>query len=434
MTYTSEDAAFRARLLSDLGMTEDPRWSITELLKRHRTQVLTKEGLGVPVLDARLDAIETDYVKHVNEDDRQSLGISTNTVPTGASTSGTGDMVGLSFVHGVRGNHTGVPNNPSPGYFFGMNSYTYTGDQASDCAGLGVLYGNLLETVIRLPVGAQEIGSVSGLASHVGFSGASAGSTVDRMISMHVQAPVRKDGATAGNANLVYGLMVEAVNALGPSTHVRSLYVEGGTSQINSIIWYDDANGTVTDTVASSQLHLTANSTGAGTAPFIKLYPGNHGTKPTKIELKVSSLDILTGANTASLSAASSGELTLTSGRLKVQNQTNPWISVNDTVGADAHPGGNGADHILGGIQGYTHFGAYIAGSIEFRSIFNVNDYSGCDIVFSPRNSAGTKNDQLRLYGQGGVAINIPGVGLRTVEVGAIDSGGVGYRMLRVTN
>lgn len=373
-------------------------------------------GTGEPpdfVADLRRiaeDAGET-FAAKINEDQRLPLGIRNTVSPTGAATPGNTDIVALSFVNIIEGNHDGILNNFSPGFAFGLNSYTVTGDQIDDCAGLQYLYGNLIETAIRLPAGAQTLGFADGLACQVAFSHPTAGSTVDRMASLRVIAPERKDGAAAGTANEVYGMLIEECFAVGASTKVRSMEVRG-KSQLGAVLFSGDSSIT---SVGNTNLVLSANAPAPTDGPFITLIRNTDGTRPREIDMKTPKLTV--------------------GGEIRISDpDSKPYFSLGDNVGADAHPGGNAADYTIGALRGFTHFGLTEAASVEFRSVFNTNDYNGADIVLATKNTAGVKNDQLRAYGQGGIAVNIPGVGFRDVVVGAADSAGAGFRTLRVAN
>lgn len=359
-------------------------------------------------------ALATTYVPQSSASPRLALGINAVVTPTGATTPGSGDIVGIALSAKIAGNLVGVPSYLSTGMFFGVNSYVTTGSLIGDAAGLNYLYGNLLEAVVKLPIGAQTIAAVDGLAAQAAFSDASAGSTVSRMTSMHVIAPARKDGAVAGTATEVYGLVVDQATALGASTKVRSVSVTGD-SQFNALfITGAAATGATVDTVGGTVLTLTANSTGTGAAPQVLLFPGTDTTRPSEIQLTTTRARV--------------------SGEVRVDGASSSRFSIGDNIGADTHPGGNAVDWVMGGLRGFTHYGTNEAASVEFRSIFTSNAYKGGDVVLVTRDpTTGNPTDVARAKGDGTFWVNTS-AGFRWVQVGAVDSGGTGFRMLRVAN
>lgn len=121
-----------------------------------------------------------------------------------------------------------------PGFGWGLNVYSTTGQTAGDANGMNTLYGGLIEAAIRAPAG-TTVTSAIGLMSDVSFSQSLAAATVGTMTSMYVNRPRRKDGATAGTVTgTAYGLRVSKVAAVDTgAANGYSVYVEGGISVLN---------------------------------------------------------------------------------------------------------------------------------------------------------------------------------------------------------
>ncbi len=117
----------------------------------------------------------------------------------------------------------------NPGILFGRNSFTVVGKNSGDGVGVKGVYGELIEVDVQSPN--ANIPFIVGLQSEAAFANAAAGAVVGSLTSHKVAAPSRKDGATGGTADRVYGLYIETVAAgvLG-STRAFSLYVQGGYS------------------------------------------------------------------------------------------------------------------------------------------------------------------------------------------------------------
>lgn len=124
---------------------------------------------------------------------------------------------------------------PDPGFVWGTNFFTTTGTAAGDADGLVALYGGLIEADIRAPAG-SSIGTVIGLQAEAAFQSPSAGASVEKMYSMQVAAPVRKDGATAGTAGKAVGLFVQAVTNQVGASEAYSVEVDGGLSMFRGAV------------------------------------------------------------------------------------------------------------------------------------------------------------------------------------------------------
>jgi hypothetical protein len=155
-----------------------------------------------------------------------------------ASATGSRDKVAHEFVSSITGDLSASTGGGNPQFAWGLNVFTVTGTAAND--GNGGTIQNLIETDVAAPSGAISV--VQGLLVQAAFFGASAGATVGQMESLRVCAPARKDGATAGTANNVYGLFVEAVSAVGGGGSTFSVFVAGGVSRFGGRV---DVNNTI---------------------------------------------------------------------------------------------------------------------------------------------------------------------------------------------
>ena len=168
---------------------------------------------------------------------RQPFGSNVTLTPAAA---GTADKVGHILATTVSGDlSTGTGSNPT--FAFGLNVFTIVGTAALD--GNAGTISNLIETDVGAPSG--TIAAVRGLQVQAAFFGASAGATVTQMESLRVSAPTRKDGAVAGTAVSVYGLFVEAAVAVGASTSIFSVFVQGGVSRFGGRV---DVAGSIANT------------------------------------------------------------------------------------------------------------------------------------------------------------------------------------------
>jgi hypothetical protein len=164
-----------------------------------------------------------------------------------AGGSGTGDHIAHELQSLVKGEWKETTGS-DPNWAWGLDVFHTTGNEAGDANGLERME-NLVETAVRAPAG-THIHEVIGLMGQADFFGATAGATVDIMIGVRAEAPLRNAGATAGTATTAYSLYVgKATTTAVSATSAASIFVQGGTSELNGNVAILNETKTVTPLV-----------------------------------------------------------------------------------------------------------------------------------------------------------------------------------------
>lgn len=211
-----------------------------------------------------------------------------------AAASGSTDKVAHSLTTNAVGDFSqGTGSNPS--FAWGINAFLNTGTAALD--GNGANLQNLIETNVGAASG--TVASAIGLIAQASFFGAAAGATVTNMMSLRVEPPVRKDGATAGTATNAYSLYVAQPGNVG-ATSSFSVFVEGGISRFGGRV---DVTNTIANNGAANLSLFAGYSAADGGALILgKAASGGHATANlvtagAKLKVYNGSADVITLGN-----------------------------------------------------------------------------------------------------------------------------------------
>lgn len=120
-----------------------------------------------------------------------------------------------------------------PGFGVGINAFTTSGSDSGDGEGLDWMISVLAESS---HLNDSTIGNLVGLWAEAAFLGAGANDAhVGGMFSIRVVAPKRKNGATGGDCDVVYGLWLDGVDksTVGASEGYTIYVADGGQVYIS---------------------------------------------------------------------------------------------------------------------------------------------------------------------------------------------------------
>jgi hypothetical protein len=185
----------------------------------------------------------------------------------GGSVGTTGaDIVGGSFATKFTGDFTSM-GGPDPGFIWGWETFTITGNSAGDLAGVTNLIGGNIELALAIPSG--HITTVIGFQCSAELWGAAAGATVDNMISAYVDPPSRKSGATGGSVTTAIGLQVNT-----PTVGANNFAIYQAGSGTNRFDGQVQVGGSLIGIGTGGAMQIQNGFSGGGT---FQLFDSTHG-------------------------------------------------------------------------------------------------------------------------------------------------------------